>query len=629
MISGVRAAITRVLVVLLLAMLLVPAMESLARSRERPDISLSVFQCPAGMTASSFSLVDCDPLPEGFSVEIVSIDGSQPKVTEADAARAGHILRWQVTPTDAEIDKWGIRQTTLPEGSSSYAIQGDTVTAQQTPMYDFRFTTSEADPSTDLMMFVFTSALAGVIIPPSEQQEFQTEVSPEIASDEQNGDNAATNLDGVQTRTNTASTDTRTIRREPVPLRLAADSRASIVEQLGIGDRVEVLNGPFQSGSGDWYEVSSASGAIGWIPASGFEPPTQIAAAPSAPANPNDSKAPPPAIDAENSSVPTTQTASSSPTPASADPDLQPGDRAIVFDPPLSLRMDPGTDGTIADTLAEGQMVSILSESGQANGYTWYEVEVLSPGGQTGFVAGAFLQIVGFLKGERVVVSDGPANLRSAPSTGADILDSLDKGAFAVVLSGPAAADGQDWYEIEHGEGAKAWISGSLLTLPETASAGLPVVNSEPGPVSESFRAGAWLTVVDPPINLRSAPGISSAEIDALQLGDVVIVLSEPEMADGYSWYLVETSGQTGYVAGEFLDGGFLPGETVRVFDGPVYLRTGPSVSSDIVIGLLQDELLTVVSPMPLISGDYLWIEVSTSDNSRGYVATDFIAPVD
>lgn len=122
-------------------------------------------------------------------------------------------------------------------------------------------------------------------------------------------------------------------------------------------------------------------------------------------------------------------------------------------------------------------------------------------------------------------------------------------------------------------------------------------------------------------------PGIDSAAIEALEEGDLLIVLGGPQAADGYAWYLVDFGGLQGYVAGEFLGGGFLPGEDVQVFDGPIYLRIEPGIEADIVWNLAQDEIATVLSPTPIIGGDYLWIEVSTQDGTTGYVATAFIEP--
>src|SRR5680860_562991 len=137
---------TCVLALSLLGAIVVQAEHSSARTRSAPEISLSAFQCPPGMTEFTLVTVDCDALSDGIDVEMMSIEGTQEKVTLAGAQRDGDVYRWEVEPSDAEIDNWGIRQTILPPGSSAYLIQGDTVSLKPTPLYDYRFTTSETDP---------------------------------------------------------------------------------------------------------------------------------------------------------------------------------------------------------------------------------------------------------------------------------------------------------------------------------------------------------------------------------------------------------------------------------------------------------------------------------------------------
>jgi hypothetical protein len=631
-----RACLAWFIALLLAGTLLLDPSTITARTRATPRVSLSVYQCPAGLSGSAASTVECDPIDEGFDVEIVSIEGSQPNVTLADAEREGSVYRWEVEPSDAEIDNWGIRQTSLPPGSTAYLVQGESASYKPTALYDFRFTTSEADPQTDLTMFIFRSAAEGVIVPPPTQPA-QTSDQPATsependtppATDQPATDAPASPPDATPATTEAAETDSggpsharttgafqdlRTIEREQTPMRLAADARASIVETLEQGAVVGVLSGPEVIGEGSWYEVESSSKSIGWVEASAFEPPADDpetgSTASAAPAD-------------EPSTV---ATDGASEDTATMTVTFAPGDRAIVIDPPLQLRMSGSIDAEVIDSLEEGQLLRIDGEPAAASGYDWYPVTLLPDAEASGFVAGGFMEPVGLLAGDLVTVESESANVRAEPSTDADVLVNIPQGSTAIVLSGPETGDGYDWYEVELDDGQTGWVAGSLLALsgsdavaPETAQ-----VTTAPG----EFRPGAWVTVIDPPINLRIAPGVDAAAIEALEGGDVLIVLSGPEAVDDHSWYHVEFNGLQGYAAGEFLGGGFLPGEDARVFDGPVYLRTEPSIDADIVIGLLQDEIVTVVSPDPMMGGDYLWIEVERSDGSTGFVATEFIEP--
>ena len=152
-------------------------------------------------------------------------------------------------------------------------------------------------------------------------------------------------------------------------------------------------------------------------------------------------------------------------------------------------------------------------------------------------------------------------------------------------------------------------------------------VDETPTNTASNFRAGAWVRVNDPPINLRSAPDPGSAAIEALDEGDPLVILAGPESNGGYSWYLVDVNGVQGYAAGEFLSGGFVPGESVQVVDASVYLRQEPGVDADIVWSIDKGETATVVSPDPLNDGDYYWILIRAETGEAGYVAIDFIEP--
>jgi uncharacterized protein YraI len=632
-----RACFAWFIALLLAGTLLLDPSIITARTRATPRVSLSVYQCPAGLSGNAASTVECDPIDEGFNVEIVSIEGSQPNVTLADAQRDGSVYHWEVKPSDAEIDNWGIRQTFLPPGSSAYLVQGESASYKPTGLYDFRFTTSEADPQTNLTMFIFRSAAEGVIVPPPTQSA-QTNDQPATSgpendtpptSDQLATDTPASPPDATPATTEAAETDSgspsharttsafqdlRTIEREQTPMRLAADARASIVGTLEQGAVVGVLSGPEVIGEDSWYEVESSKKSIGWIEASAFEPPSDGPETDStALASPAEGPSPGAAAGASEDT-------------ATIAVEFAPGDRGIVIDPPLQLRVSGSIDAEVIDSLEKGQLLRVDGEATASGGYDWYPVTLLPDAAVSGFVAGGFMEPVGLLAGDLVSVDSESANVRAEPSTDADVLVNIPQGSTAIVIFGPESGDGYDWYEVELEDGRTGWVAGSLFTL--SGSSDSPGPETEQSAIAAgAFRPGAWVTVIDPPINLRIEPGVDAAAIEALEGGDMLIVLSGPETVDDHSWYHVEFNGLQGYAAGDYLGGGFLPGEDARVFDGPVYLRTEPSIDADIVIGLLQDEIVTVVSPEPVIGGDYLWIEVERSDGSTGFVATEFIEP--
>jgi len=68
-----------------------------------------------------------------------------------------------------------------------------------------------------------------------------------------------------------------------------------------------------------------------------------------------------------------------------------------------------------------------------------------------------------FAAGDAVRVADGPLQLRASSGTSAAILKALAIGTRAIVLDGPADADGHNWYEVQViGEAGRGWVAGTF-----------------------------------------------------------------------------------------------------------------------------------------------------------------------
>ena len=107
-----------------------------------------------------------------------------------------------------------------------------------------------------------------------------------------------------------------------------------------------------------------------------------------------------------------------------------------------------------------------------------------------------------------------------------------------------------------------------------------------------------------------------------------MLVLSETIMADGYAWNQVENDGVTGYVATEYVTGGFALGEVAVVADGPVNLRASAGTSSQILQGLAQGAQVSVLNVNPQVIDGVYWFQVTTSDSVTGWVAGRYLGPV-
>ncbi len=634
---GVRLLTLAGLLVLLVGLAhgSMPAAE--ARVRDEPTIQLTVRQCPPGMSAAALDINSCQPITTGFDVVIKSIDGTQSDVSLVDATLDGTSFSWKVRPSDRESDSWGLRQTALPPGSTSYILSGESVEKVDGRSYDFRFTTTETDPVRQIDLLVFSPGVDGVVIPPSATEPVPTEIptqAPEpatepapqttvVATDAQQPPMRAEKVEVAGTETLPNSTLSNASQAEvlsgPTPLRMAASANALIVATLEQGDEVSLLSGAMQSENAFWYQVATDTNAVGWLEAIYLSVPqatTAVAAAPPvAEADPPISKKP----EAEQSAA----VVESSVAPA-----LAPGDRAIVIDPPLVLRAAPDPGADAIDKLADGQGMRIESGPVSAGGYSWYEVTLLPSEASSGYVAGEFLQAVEFVNGDQIYVSDGVVNLRSKAGMGGEVVAKLPNGAIGTVLAGPERADGYDWYQMTFDSGAKGWAASDFVTL----GTGTSTAAAETDPVATGtngalFSAGSRLVVVDPPVNVRAAPDTGNNVLVQLEEGESVTVITFAQSDDAGDWYQVTANGQNGYVVGTFFQTAFVAGEQVVVFDGPIYLRGGARADGAILASVQQGEVLTVLETAPIQQDGYIWIQVVTEAGAKGYVATDFLAP--
>jgi uncharacterized protein YgiM (DUF1202 family) len=133
---------------------------------------------------------------------------------------------------------------------------------------------------------------------------------------------------------------------------------------------------------------------------------------------------------------------------------------------------------------------------------------------------------------------------------------------------------------------------------------------------------------------LRSGAGLRFSVLRVLSTGTAVELLGTAGHVDGYEWaqIRIQQSGQTGYVASEFLSpvaGGTYPiGSTFHVDTsngGGAFLRAAASTSSAVVKVVANGTNGTIQSA-PTQAGGYTWYQVSIS-GSTGWMATVVMAP--
>lgn len=190
---------------------------------------------------------------------------------------------------------------------------------------------------------------------------------------------------------------------------------------------------------------------------------------------------------------------------------------------------------------------------------------------------------------------------------------------------------------------------------------------------SGQIEVGSSVLIDTDGVNIRDMPGTDGEIITTLNSGIQLEIIDGPETADGYTWWmgvvLNEDSvdqGISGWLVEDFLtvddvespppdddgtltptpddDGTATPTPTpdddgeltfenagwIVVRDGPINFRENPGTGADILRTLPEGETATVVEGSSLSNlNGYTWINVTTLDDETGWLATDFLDPLD
>lgn len=255
--------------------------------------------------------------------------------------------------------------------------------------------------------------------------------------------------------------------------------------------------------------------------------------------------------------------------------------------------------------------------------------------------------------GTELMLLNGQASVKNAAGSEAATLTEIDEGATVTVLAGPEPIGGVDWYQVETEGGITGWIAADQFGIAKGGAQLAPGTERE---------------IVADSLNLRAEAGASSEVISGLVEGDLVTIVSGPDVVDDLDWYQVDTAyGEQGWLAGVYL--GPVPGaassettteaaagaqssETPEATATPeasaatasstfptgsyvfvagdgesVNLRADASVDSD-VVSQLADGAVGTVNDAPVLGGDYSWYPVTFGAGDAavtGYVAGDFL----
>jgi len=367
-------------------------------------------------------------------------------------------------------------------------------------------------------------------------------------------------------------------------MRTDASVNASVIAQLWEGTNGTVVGGPRRSGGITWIQIRTEYGT-GWVAEQYL----------------SEGSAPPP-----SSAL------------------FSRGDDVVVDTDALNLRSSPGLSGRVVTILWTGETGTVIDGPVVKDNYNWYQIDT---GDNTGWVVETFIAKAGsgappasgFEPGTQVTVTTDALNLRESADTTGRVLAVLHFGDTGTVAGGTVSSDGYTWVLVDF-SGVIGWVATTYIGR----GTGAPAYDG-------NLRVGSRAEVTSDNLNVRPSPSLSSSVSGQLFTGDVVEIVDGPVAADGYTWFKVESSRWSGWTVDVWLSpqvGSAIGiGSTVRVFDGELNLRSGPSTSNE-VIGVLPDGAIVEVLDGPETSGGYEWYRVTSSRYGTGWVVAAWLERV-
>ncbi|SDD37020.1 N-acetylmuramoyl-L-alanine amidase [Priestia aryabhattai B8W22] len=209
---------------------------------------------------------------------------------------------------------------------------------------------------------------------------------------------------------------------------------------------------------------------------------------------------------------------------------------------------------------------------------------------------------------ESAKVTATSLNVRATPSTSGAVVGKITKGNTVNIVD-----ESKGWAKITY-NGKEAWISSQYINKTQTTST--PTANS----TSKSAVVNASS------LNVRSSASTSASIVTNLPRNSKVTVLKESG-----SWSQIKTtSGQTGWVASQYLqagsgssapakDSGSTTSKSAVVNASSLNVRSSASTSASVVINLPHNSKVTVLKE----SGS--WSQIKTASGQTGWVASQYL----
>lgn len=220
---------------------------------------------------------------------------------------------------------------------------------------------------------------------------------------------------------------------------------------------------------------------------------------------------------------------------------------------------------------------------------------------------------------QRTVIVDA-LNLREGPGLDHGVVSVLAYGQIVSIISDVTWADGYGWVQVAvWSSNLSGWVAAEFI-------------GGESG--GSSFAPGADVHVATDLLNLRSGPGLGDSVIDVYPGGTAATVRDNAVLRDGYTWIPVEVSdGTQGWFAATYLAAGNgpIPSDRIQVTDGPLNVRSEPSLNGAGITSAPAGAYGTVEQPNLVDADGYSWVYVRLEDDPSvvGWMATAFLSYID
>ena len=208
----------------------------------------------------------------------------------------------------------------------------------------------------------------------------------------------------------------------------------------------------------------------------------------------------------------------------------------------LNLRAKASTSAAVLTKIPGGSTVEVLGSPAAG----WYQI---SYGDKTGYVASRYVDVAEEAAPRQGRVTEGPLNIRSAPSTSAAKCGRLSAGQTVEILE-----ETNGWYRIAQGYVSAKYISLTAASAPAAtpapveekpsqdigAKAAVAQAPAEETPVEGEAR---YCRITTASLNVRSGAGTGYSKVGTLRAGKVVEILAEVN-----GWYKIES----GYISAEY-----------------------------------------------------------------------------